>query len=75
VGLQVYQVRCKLGELERQLDPRVFFRCHKGYLVNIEKIREIMPSGQSYNIVLHSGDRVFLSREREKVLLKKFGVE
>jgi len=65
----------RLGELERRLDPRVFFRCHKGYLVNIEKIREIVPSGQSYNIVLHSGDRVFLSREREKVLLKKFIVE
>ncbi len=65
----------KLGELERQLDPLGFFRCHKGYLVNLEKIREIVPSGQSYNIVLHSGDRVFLSREREKALLKRLGIE
>lgn len=65
----------KLGELERQLDPLVFFRCHKGYLVNLEKIREIIPSGQAYVIILHSGDRVLLSRGREKDLLKRLGME
>ena len=65
----------KLCELERQLDPLIFFRCHKGYLVNLEKIREIVPSGQAYVIILHSGDRVLLSREREKALLKKLGIE
>jgi DNA-binding LytR/AlgR family response regulator len=65
----------RLGELERQLDPLLFFRCHKGYLVNLEKIREIIPSGQTYVIILHSGDRVLLSREREKDLLKRLGME
>ncbi|MGB4505461.1 MAG: LytTR family DNA-binding domain-containing protein [Syntrophaceticus sp.] len=63
----------RLCDLEQQLDPRVFFRCHKGYIVNLNEIRKIVPSGQTYNIVMNSGDKILLSRKQEKVLLKRFG--
>ncbi|MGI5964077.1 MAG: LytR/AlgR family response regulator transcription factor [Lawsonibacter sp.] len=63
----------RLCDLEQQLDPQVFFRCHKGYLVNLIEIRKIVPSGQSYNIIMHSGEKISLSRKQEKVLLKRFG--
>ncbi|MDN5366229.1 MAG: hypothetical protein PWP44_1435 [Thermacetogenium sp.] len=69
----MYPVNC--ANWNGSLIPCFFFRCHKGYLINLEKIREIVPSGQAYVIILHSGDRVLLSREREKALLKRLGIE
>jgi len=64
-----------LNRLEQKLNPRVFFRCHKGYLVNLKRIKTIIPSGRSYDIILDSGDRVFLSREREKELRERFALK
>jgi len=32
-----------LEELQEQLDPAVFWRAHRGYLVNINHIREVVP--------------------------------
>ncbi|WP_083461256.1 LytR/AlgR family response regulator transcription factor [Cellulosilyticum ruminicola] len=34
---RVYDTHINLGELEKKLDPEVFFRCHRGYLVNLKK--------------------------------------
>lgn len=67
-----YLVTGNLTEVERKLSSQVFFRCHKSFLVNLKKIEVIMPSGRSFNIVLDSGDKVFLSREREKELRERF---
>jgi DNA-binding LytR/AlgR family response regulator len=64
-----------LNRLERKLNPRFFFRCHKSFLVNLKKIKAIIPSGRSYDILLDSGDRVFLSREREKELRERFAIK
>ncbi|HHW39651.1 MAG TPA: response regulator transcription factor [Syntrophomonadaceae bacterium] len=64
-----------LNRLEQKLNPRLFFRCHKGYLVNLKRIKKIIPSGRSYDIILDSGDRVFLSREREKELRERFALK
>jgi two-component system LytT family response regulator/two-component system response regulator LytT len=32
-----------LDELQARLDPEVFWRVHRSHLVNINKIREIVP--------------------------------
>jgi two-component system response regulator LytT len=32
-----------LDELQADLDPNVFWRAHRGYVVNINKIREVVP--------------------------------
>ncbi len=44
---------------EEQLDPKLFFRCHKKYLVNISQIQEL-----SNDILLKSGDIVEVSRRK-----------
>jgi two-component system response regulator LytT len=36
--------RCRtLEELQEQLDPKLFWRAHRGYVVNIDHIREVVP--------------------------------
>ena len=35
-----------LAETEQRLDPSVFFRCHKSYIINLNKIRDITPYGR-----------------------------
>jgi len=32
-----------LKELESRLDPRSFFRCHRCYIVNLNRVRELVP--------------------------------
>lgn len=60
-----------LKMLEIKLGPQNFFRCHKGYLVNLKQIREIIASGRTYELLLCSGNKILLSREREKILRQK----
>lgn len=68
-----YLVTSDLNKIEDELNPQVFFRCHKSFLVNLKKIKAIIPSGRSFDIILDSGDRVFLSREK-KELKERFSV-
>lgn len=52
---------------EDQLDPKLFFRCHKKYLVNISQIEDL--SGE---IKLKSGDIVEVSRRKYPELREVF---
>ncbi|MDT3701399.1 MAG: LytTR family DNA-binding domain-containing protein [Thermincola sp.] len=63
-----YTTRGDLSQVESQLDSRIFFRSHKGYLVNLKQVKEIVPANRTFEMILFSGDRVLLSREREKIL-------
>jgi DNA-binding LytR/AlgR family response regulator len=58
-----YFTNYTLSELENRLDPRVFFRAHRSAIVNLTKIKEIIPwFAGSYKIKLTSGAEVELSR-------------
>ncbi|NQK17498.1 LytTR family transcriptional regulator [Streptococcus suis] len=64
-----YELRDTLGNLEEQLQSR-FFRCHRKYLVNLEKIRGFNNLKRS---ILFFGDQVEdipYSRYKKKELLK-----
>jgi len=39
----VYKSELSLQELEDKLATHNFFRCHRGYLINLDKIKEISP--------------------------------
>jgi two-component system LytT family response regulator len=60
-------LRQTMEELEKQLDPRQFFRVHRSAIVNIDRVREIHPLFRGdCALVLADGRRVKLSRSRRK---------
>lgn len=41
-----------LGDVEERLDPAIFFRCHKSYIINLNVIDSITPYGR-WTYVVH----------------------
>ena len=44
-----------LGDVEARLDPQIFFRCHKSYIINLNVIDNITPYGRWTYVVHLSG--------------------
>lgn len=61
-----------MGSLEEKLKQYNFFRCHRSYLVNLQYIKEIIPSDRTFQIILNTGEKVPLSRKQEKLLKIQF---
>ncbi|HHV06706.1 MAG TPA: response regulator transcription factor [Firmicutes bacterium] len=71
-----YQVRSTLVELEERLGSR-FFRVHKGYLVNMDHVAEVIPWFHgSYLLVLADSNNteIPVSRRRAPLLREKMGI-
>jgi len=52
-GGERFGCNATLTELEDQLDGRRFFRCHREYIVNLTRVREIIPQAAgTYRLVL-----------------------
>lgn len=51
-----------ISTLEARLNPQQFLRVHRSAIVNLHYIREIQKYPSSYDIILHSGDVVRVSR-------------
>lgn len=68
--------RFTLKELEARLNPAVFFRTHRCYLVNLHKVKEIVPFfNGTYNLVVDDKENseVPVSRAQAKKLRKILG--
>lgn len=52
----------RLAELESQLDPEVFVRIHRSYIVNISRVSRIEQGKDSHTAILLDGARVPVSR-------------
>ena len=54
---QRYLLSETLSETEARLDPAIFFRCHKSYIINLRRIRNITPYGRwTYVVQLEKTD-------------------
>lgn len=71
-----YYTNMPLQDLQSRLDDRLFFRTHRAYLVNIEKIREIIPwFNGTYNLILEGfTEEIPVSRQQVPKLKKMFGL-
>ncbi|MFQ6092594.1 MAG: LytR/AlgR family response regulator transcription factor [bacterium] len=63
-----YLVNYTLTELERKLNPNLFFRIHRSTLININYVSEIIPwfAGQ-YRVVMKDKERTQLTLSRRRV--------
>lgn len=69
-------VRFTLKELEARLNPDIFFRTHRCYLVNLHKVKEIVPFfNGTYNLIVEDRERteVPVSRAQARKLRKILG--
>jgi len=72
VGTKGYLIRQTMAELERSLDPAMFFRLHRSSIVNLDKIRELVPHFKGeYSVVLHSGASLRMTRGRFEELQRR----
>jgi DNA-binding LytR/AlgR family response regulator len=73
-GDQAYPIHRTLTELAMRLDPAVFFRAHRSAIVNLNRVREIIPWFKgSHKLRLTSGAEVDLSRAQARALRKILG--
>lgn len=62
VGSREYLLRNTINKLEKQLAGSTFVRTHRGYIVNLDRVREIKPVDSGHRILLTSGQDIPLSR-------------
>lgn len=75
VGAASHLVRESLDALEGRLDPKAFVRVHRSALVNIQRIKHVVPlSRGQHEIVMNSGARIMVSRRRRAELEAALGV-
>jgi two-component system LytT family response regulator len=71
VGDQAYPIRRTLTELEARLDSACFFRAHRSAIVNLDRVKEVIPWFKgSHKLRLTTGAEVDLSRARARALRK-----
>jgi two-component system LytT family response regulator len=72
VGADAHLLRETMTSIEARLNPEVFFRIHRSYIVNIERIKELQPwfNGE-YVVILRNGTKLTLSRGYREKLQEK----
>jgi two-component system LytT family response regulator len=71
VGDRAYPARRTLSALEARLDPAHFFRAHRSAIVNLSRVKEVIPWFKgSHKLRLTTGAEVDLSRAQARALRK-----
>lgn len=74
VGDHAYPVRRTLADLEARLDPAAFFRAHRSAIVNLDRVKKVVPWFKgSHKLQLTTGAEVDLSRVQARALRKILG--
>jgi two-component system LytT family response regulator len=73
-GSETYLIRRTLADLEARLDPACFFHAHRSAIVNLDRVKEIIPWFKgSHKLRLTTGAEVDLSRARARALREILG--
>ncbi|WP_244513392.1 LytTR family transcriptional regulator DNA-binding domain-containing protein [Oceanobacillus limi] len=66
---EAFQSMSTLNELEKRLIPFGFFRCHRSYIVNLQKVREVIPwTKNSYSLVLDDKPKSSIPLSKSKMV-------
>ena len=75
-GSREYLIRDTMGRLERELDPDRFVRVHRSSIVQIDRVRELLPDFHGdFTLILRTGTRLTLSRNYRAKLEARLGRE
>jgi hypothetical protein len=59
--LGVYALRVPLGAIERALAPHGFLRTHRAYVVNVRRVRALVPwSRDAHSVLLDGGEETHI---------------
>ena len=73
-GRESHLIRETLQSLESRLNPEKFLRIHRSTLVNLDRIRELLPIFHGdYLVKLSDGTELTLSRSYREKLLEPLG--
>lgn len=78
IGGDSYPSDFKMNELEDRLLPYGFFRCHRSYIVNLQRVREVITwTRNSYSLVLddQSKTNIPLSKTKMAELKEMIGLK
>ena len=68
VAGEAYPCSLTLTELEQRLLPLGFFRCHRSYIVNLQKVREIITwTKNSYSLSIHTTTKTTVPLSKNKL--------
>jgi two-component system LytT family response regulator len=74
VGGRSFLLRETMQGMERRLFPRQFLRIHRSRIVNLDRVRELIPSvSGDYHIVLQDGLQLRMSRKFRPALERLLG--
>jgi two-component system LytT family response regulator len=74
VGAESHMLRETMNGLESRLDPSRFARIHRSRIVNLDRIRELLPAFHGeYVVVLENGTKLPLSRSYRDRLASLLG--
>ena len=72
VAGESYPCTLTLTELEKRLVPLGFFRCHRSYIVNLQKVREIITwTKNSYSLSIHTTEKTVVPLSKNKLATLK----
>lgn len=75
VGSARHMVQVRMKELQRRLNPKMFWRIHRSTIVNINEIQSLQSIGSGdYTVHLKSGSKHRLSRKYKEELPDKLGL-
>lgn len=69
-GRETHLLRETMGHLEERLDPQVFLRVHRSFMVNLNYVKEVRTDVEGdAAVILNDGQRIAMSRSfRSKIL-------
>lgn len=72
---EVYETNLRLYELEERFSNSDFFRASKSTIINLAKIKEIVPVfGGRLEVILENNEKQIISRQYVPILKKKLDI-